>query len=323
MKRSLCCLDIHSIWDVSIEPWNPFVLVVFRQVLIFYLSGNRNQWKSLGPGFLETFQQVLQCCQRCWKREGTALTWLENGTSAFVLGNTLQTGENDVCMMINVRFKIAMKIIVGTFKSNHFSTNRTRISNENPLGSSQAWIWHLLWILLGSAWPLHPCEGQIRGLRLPPRRKSSLQRKWQVLSGYLMSVPVLLKNQVQHSPLWGGGCEDHRISGGQRRNQETVFPLPTVPSLTRTNAGDSLNLSLTAGLHRCPPSTWPGSKTSRWARRGCSCWGCSPPWMRPLARWSTPWRGPATSTTPSSSSPLIMGEVSVTLQVISLWEAPR
>ena len=308
MKRSLSCLDTRSIWDVSIEPWNPFVLVVFRQVLIFYLPGNRNQWKSLGPGFLETFQQVLQCCQRCWRREGTALTWLENGTSASVLGNTLQTGENE----------IGMKIIVGTFKSNHFSTNRTRISNENPIGSSQAWIWHLLWILLGSAWPLHPCEGQIWGLRLPQRWKSSLQCKRQVWSGYLMSVLILLKNQVQHTPLWGGGCEDHRREGGQKRNQEALFPLPTVPGLTCSNAGDSLNPSLTAGLCRCPPSTWPGSKTSRWARRGCSCWGCSPPWMRPLARWSTPWRGAATSTTPSSSSPLIMEEVSVMLQVIFL-----
>ena len=96
MKRSFSCLDTRFISDVSIEPWNPFVLVVFRQVLIFYLPGNRDQQKSLGPGFLETFQQVLQCCQRCWRREGTALTWLENGTSASVLGNTLQTGENDM-----------------------------------------------------------------------------------------------------------------------------------------------------------------------------------------------------------------------------------
>ena len=55
-----------------------------------------------------------------------------------------------------------------------------------------------------------------------------------------MSVLTLLKNQVQHPPLWGGGCEDNRRAGGQRRNQETLFPLPTLPGPTRTNAGDSL-----------------------------------------------------------------------------------
>ena len=65
---------------------------------------------------------------------------------------------------------------------------------------------------------------------------------------------ILLKNQVQYSPLWGGGCEDHRRSGGQRRNQETLFPLSTVPSLTRPNAGDRVSPPLLQqdyiGAHR-------------------------------------------------------------------------
>ena len=124
--------------------------------------------------------------------------------------------------MTNVRFNIGMKYHCRyiSIKSFHHKQDKNILWK---LTSSQAWIWHLLWILLGSAWPLHPCEGQIWGLRLPPRRKSSLQCKRQVWSGHLMLVLKSSFSKIRYSThLYGE--EAVRIIEERKAREETKKP---------------------------------------------------------------------------------------------------